>query len=214
MVNEDGTFSVTFDPLDGSSLMGVDLTVGTIVGIHAGKTPLRPAKELIGAMYILYGPLTVLVYTIGKGVHEFVLDDDNEFVLQCQDLKFGKDKIYAPGALRKKWLPAHRRFIERLEDLDYKLRFAGSMVADVHQVIHKGGVFTYPGIVDKPGGKLRLLFEAGPMGFIAVNAGGGASDGRTSILDIEPKKIDQRVPVYIGGQEELKVLLDEMSREV
>ncbi len=212
--NEDGIYSVTFDPLDGSSLMGVDLTVGTIVGIHDGTTPLRPARELAAAMYILYGPLTVLVYSVGKGVHEFVLDDDREFILQEGDLRFGKDRIYAPGALRSKWTAPHRRFIERLESLDYKLRFCGSMVADVHQVIHKGGVFTYPGIVGKPGGKLRLLFEAGPMGFLAEKAGGGASDGRMSILDLEPTSIDQRVPVYIGGPSELSILEEEMSREV
>lgn len=214
MLNEDGTYSVTFDPLDGSSLMGVDLTVGTIVGIHNGTTPLGPARELAGAMYILYGPLTVLVYSVGSGVHEFVLDDDNEFILQEEGLMFGKDKIYAPGALRSKWTAPHRRFVERLESLDYKLRFCGSMVADVHQVVHKGGIFMYPGTIEKPGGKLRLLFEAGPMGFLAEKAGGGASDGRMSILDIGPSSLDQRVPVYIGGPSEMHILEEEMSRGV
>ncbi|MCU0799845.1 MAG: hypothetical protein MUC62_09280 [Candidatus Thermoplasmatota archaeon] len=88
------------------------------------------------------------------------------------------------------------------------------MVADVHQIIHKGGIFMYPGTIDKPGGKLRLLFEAGPMGFLALKAGGGASNGRMSILDMEPSSMDQRVPVYIGGPSELSILEEEMSKGV
>ena len=212
-VNPDGEFSVVFDPLDGSSLMGVDLTVGTIVGIFRSPTPLRPGKELAAAMYILYGPLTVLVYTIGKGVHEFVLDPDNEYVLQKEGLTIGRSKIYSPGGLRKEYLPAHRRFIEGLEEEGYKIRFAGAFVADVHQIIHKGGVFTYPATEKNASGKLRLLFEAIPMGFMVTMAGGAISDGRQDILDIPPTKIDQRVPIYIGGKKEIKIINDENKKE-
>ncbi|MBN1389758.1 MAG: fructose-1,6-bisphosphatase [Candidatus Thermoplasmatota archaeon] len=208
-VDPDGEFSVVFDPLDGSSLMGVDLTVGTIVGIFRSPTPLRPGKELAGAMYILYGPLTVLVYTVGKGVHEFVQNTDDEYVLQKEDLRIGTGKIYSPGGLRKEYLPAHRRFIERLEDEGYKLRFAGAFVADVHQIIHKGGVFTYPATIKNRTGKLRLLFEADPMGFIVTEAGGAISDGHKDILGIDPDRIDLRVPIYIGGQREIQMIQDE-----
>ncbi|MGA1820259.1 MAG: class 1 fructose-bisphosphatase [Thermoplasmatota archaeon] len=212
-IDPEGEFSIVFDPLDGSSLMGVDLTVGTIVGIFRSPTPLKPGRELAAAMYILYGPLTVLVYTIGKGVHEFVLNSDDDYILQKEDLRIGTTKIYSPGGLRKEYLPAHRRFIEKLEEEGYKIRFAGAFVADVHQIIHKGGVFTYPATPKDASGKLRLLFEAIPMGFIVSNAGGAVSDGRRDILDILPERIDQRIPIYIGGRKEIKIINDENKRE-
>lgn len=209
----EGEFSVVFDPLDGSSLMGIDLTVGTIVGIHSSKTPLRPGKEMAGALYVLYGPLTVLVYTIGKGVHEFVLNEDNEYLLQQEDLRIGDKKIYSPGALRKDYIPPHRRFIERLEEEGYKLRFAGAFVADVHQIIHRGGVFTYPATIGKDHGKLRLLFEAFPMGYIMEQAGGAISNGNGNILEMMPVSIDQRVPVYVGGKKEILMIQEENQKE-
>jgi fructose-1,6-bisphosphatase I len=213
MVNKEGEYSIVFDPLDGSSLMGVDLTVGTIVGIFGSKDPFRAGKELKGAMYILYGPLTVLVYTTGEGVHEFVLDAGGNFILQEEDLRIGKKKIYSPGGLRKEYIPAHRRFIERLEEQGYKLRFAGAFVADVHQIIHKGGVFTYPATAKNRNGKLRLLFEAIPMGFITTQAGGAVSDGTRNILDIVPERVDQRVPIYIGGKKEIEIIEEENRSE-
>ncbi|MGA1873813.1 MAG: class 1 fructose-bisphosphatase [Thermoplasmatota archaeon] len=209
----DGEFSVVFDPLDGSSLMGVDLTVGTIIGIFRSPTPLRPGKELAAAMYILYGPLTVLVYTMGNGVHEFVLNADGDYILQRENLRIGDKKIYSPGGLRKEYIPPHRRFIERLEEESYKLRFAGAFVADVHQIIHKGGVFTYPATAKNKRGKLRLLFEAIPMGFVVSKAGGAITDGMVDILDILPERIDQRVPVYIGGRKEVRMIMEENGRE-
>jgi len=212
-MDPEGKFSVVFDPLDGSSLMGVNLTVGTIIGIYSSKTPLRPGKELSGAMYILYGPLTVLVYSVGNGVHEFVLNSDGEFVLQKENLTIGDKKIFSPGALRKEYIPPHMRFIQRLEEDSYKLRFAGAFVADVHQILHKGGVFTYPATIGKENGKLRLLFEAFPMGYIVVQAGGSISDGKGSILDIAPERIDQRVPIYIGGKREIQIIEEENRKE-
>jgi len=212
-MDPEGKFSVVFDPLDGSSLMGVNLTVGTIIGIYSSKTPLRPGKELSGAMYILYGPLTVLVYSVGNGVHEFVLNSDGEFVLQKENLTIGDKKIFSPGALRKEYIPPHMRFIQRLEEDSYKLRFAGAFVADVQQILHKGGVFTYPATIGKENGKLRLLFEAFPMGYIVVQAGGSISDGKGSILDIAPERIDQRVPIYIGGKREIQIIEEENRKE-
>ncbi|MFO8051497.1 MAG: class 1 fructose-bisphosphatase [Thermoplasmatota archaeon] len=210
-VNEDGEFSVVFDPLDGSSLMGVNLTVGTIVGIFRSGNPFEKGSELAGAMYVLYGPLTTLVYTIGNGLHEFVINKDNDLVLQKEDLRIGDKKIYAPGGLRKEYTDPHRRFVESLESEGYKLRFAGAFVADVHQILHKGGVFTYPALLGKPEGKLRLLFEAIPMGFIVAQGGGAISDGVRDILQVRPKKIDQRVPVYIGGKKEINMVQKEFS---
>ncbi len=211
--SKDGRYSVTFDPLDGSSLMGINLTVGTIVGIFENPDPFRPGSEMVGAMYILYGPLTTLTYTIGKGIHEFVLDKDGNYLLQHENLIVGESKIYAPGALRKEWLPFHTRFIERMEKEGYKLRFCGSFVADVHQIIHKGGVFTYPASIGKDQGKLRLLFEANPMGFIIHHAGGSISNGDMDILKIIPEKLDQRVPIYIGGKKEISIVEEEKKKE-
>ncbi len=208
-----GSLSVCFDPLDGSSLMGVNLTVGTIVGIYRSRSHLRPGSEMIGAMYILYGPLTTLVYSVGNGVHEFALDARGSYVLQRENMRIGDGHIYAPGALRKDWLPYHRQFIERLESEGYKLRFCGAFVADVHQIIIKGGVFTYPAFGNKPSGKLRLLFEANPMGYIVTNAGGAVSDGNGDILSIQPERLDQRVPVYIGGKREIGIIEDEKRKE-
>jgi fructose-1,6-bisphosphatase I len=212
-MNPDGALSIVFDPLDGSSLMGINLTVGTIVGIYSSKTPMRPGMEMAGAMYILYGPLTVLVYTTGQGVHEFVLNEEDDYILQEEDLRIGDKKIYSPGGLRKEYIPSHRRFIEKLEEDGYKLRFAGAFVADVHQILHKGGIFTYPATVGKNEGKLRLLFEAIPMGYLVEQAGGAISNGRCDILKIAPERIDQRVPIYIGGKKEIRIIEEEMRRE-
>ena len=202
---------VTIDPLDGSSLIGVNLAVGTIVGIYRGS-PMCPGKEMLGAMYVLYGPLTTLTYSLREGVHEFALDDEGVFVLQEENVTIPDGKIYAPGALRRDYLPSHRGFIEKLEEEGYKLRYSGSFVADVHQILHKGGVFTYPPFAGNERGKLRLLFEAIPMGFIVSQAGGSASDGRRDLLSIKPGAVSQRVPVYIGGKREIE-LITKMNEE-
>ncbi len=196
---------LTLDPLDGSSLVDVNLTVGTIVGIHGGDV-LSPGKDMLGAMYILYGPLTTLTYCLGDGVHEFALDEEGEFVLQEEDVAMPEGRLYAPGALRRDWLPAHRAFIEGLEAEGYKLRYSGSFVADVHQILHRGGVYSYPAYAGGEEGKLRLLFEAAPMGFIVTQAGGAASDGQRDLLSIKPEAVSQRVPVYIGGKREIRLI--------
>jgi fructose-1,6-bisphosphatase I len=134
------------------------------------------------------------------------MDEKGEFVLTQRDVKIPDGKIYAPGALRKDYLPAHAKFIETLEAEGYKLRFSGSFVADMHQILHKGGVFTYPGFKGKEKGKLRLLFEANPMGKIITEAGGAMSNGRTNILSIKPKAIDELTPIYAGGKKEISLI--------
>ena len=198
---------LTFDPLDGSSLIGVNLSVGTIVGIYRGNV-LCPGNELLGAMYVLYGPLTTLTYCLKEGVHEFATDEKGVFVLLKENVTLPDGRIYGPGALRRDYHPAHRAFIETLEEEGYKLRYSGSLVADVHQILHKGGVFTYPAFAGNERGKLRLLFEAIPMGFIVSQAGGAASDGYRDLLSIKPEGVSQRVPVYIGGKREIDLIVD------
>jgi fructose-1,6-bisphosphatase I len=203
--NPKNNFGVVIDPLDGSSLIDVNLCVGSIIGIYPGHV-LEKGAKMVAALYILYGPLTTMTLTAGKGVHEFVLDDSGEFVLKEQDIKIPEGKIYAPGALRRDYLPAHARWIEHLEQAGYKLRFSGCFVADVHQILHKGGVFTYPGFKGKEKGKLRLLYEANPMGKIIHEAGGAISNGRGDILGITPDAIDQITPIYVGGKKEINLI--------
>ena len=210
--NPKHNFGVVIDPLDGSSLIDVNLCIGSIIGIYPGHI-LEKGTTMIAALYILYGPLTILTLTTGNGVHEFVLDDTDEFILKEQDIRIPEGKLYAPGALRKDYLPAHARWIEHLEHEGYKLRFSGCFVADVHQILHKGGVFSYPGFKGREKGKLRLLYEANPMGRIIHEAGGAISNGRTDILRITPEKIDQVTPIYIGGKKEIGLIEKYMTEK-
>jgi fructose-1,6-bisphosphatase I len=204
-------YGVVFDPLDGSSLIDVNFCIGTIIGIYPGHV-LDKGSQLVAALYMLYGPLTTLTYTSGKGVHEFVMDGAGDFVLRQRDIRIPEGKIYAPGALRKDYLPAHARWIEHLEQSGYKLRFSGCFVADVHQILHKGGVFTYPGIRGRENGKLRLLYEANPMGKLIHEAGGAISNGKGDILEMQPEAINQVTPIYIGGKNEI-ALVEKFMRE-
>ena len=212
IANSKNQFGVVIDPLDGSSLLDVNLCVGSILGIYPGHV-LEKGSKMVAALYLLYGPLTTLTVTTGNGVHEFVMDDGGEFILRHRDMKIPEGKIYAPGALRKEYLPAHARWIGHLEDAGYKLRFSGCFVADVHQILHKGGVFTYPAYKGREKGKLRLLYEANPMGKIICEAGGAISNGNGDILDIMPQSIDQITPIYVGGRKEISMIEKCMREE-
>lgn len=205
VANPKNPFGVVIDPLDGSSLIDVNLCVGSIIGIYPGHV-LEKGISMVAALYILYGPLTTLTFTTGSGVHEFVMNDEGEFVLRHKDLRIPDGKIYAPGALRKDYFPAHARWIQALEDAGYKLRFSGCFVGDVHQILHKGGVFSYPGFRGKENGKLRLLYEANPMGMIIHQAGGAISNGKNDILTVKPETIGQVTPIYVGGRKEIALI--------
>jgi len=198
-------FGVVIDPLDGSSLIDVNFCTGSIIGIYPGNV-LEKGAKMVAAMYFLYGPLTSLTLTTGKGVHEFVLDENGEFFLKQRDIKIPDGKIYAPGAKRKEYHRSHAQWIEHLEHEGYKLRFSGCFVADVHQILHKGGVFAYPAFKGKDKGKLRLLYEANPMGRIMCEAGGAISNGTGNILEITPGSIDELTPIYIGGKKEIGLI--------
>lgn len=197
---ESGRFSVAYDPLDGSSLVDVNLAIGTIVSVHEGDNLLEPGRNQVAAMYIQYGPRTTLVYCAGKGVHEFAMNHLGEFILSREDIRMKpKARIYSPGGLRKDYTPAHEKFISHLEQTGVKLRYSGGLVPDVNQVLMKGdGIFMYPALKDSPEGKLRLLFELKPMAYLVEQAGGKASTGKMNILDIEAHRLDQRAPIYIG----------------
>ncbi len=204
-LNDTGLFNVTLDPLDGSSNIESNNLVGTIVGIYKRDLP-APGKHLVAAMYILYGPVTTLVYTAQNGVHEFLYTQKG-FVLREENLKLPEPgTLYGIGGLRKDWLPPFRDYIEELEQEGYKLRYGGSFVGDFNQILHYGGIFAYPALTTKPTGKLRLLVESNTMSFIAEQAGGASTTGTSSILEVEPEAITQRVPTYIGNKDLIEKL--------
>src|SRR5688572_20412233 len=200
-------YSVAVDPLDGSSLIDVNLAVGTIIGIHAG--PIlngKPGREtLVAAMCFVYGPLTTLLYTARNGVYEFVLDQVGNFVLSQEVKMEPQGTLFSPGGLKKDWLPPHTAFINSLETAGYKLRYSGGLVPDFNQIIlKKGGIFSYPALKNAPAGKLRLLFEAQPLALLAEQAGGLATNGTHNILDLIAKDLTDRTPLYIGSQKEIE----------
>jgi len=147
-----------------------------------------------------------MVYSAGKGTHEFVLNREGEYVLSEENIRLKeKGSIYSLGGLRKDWSPEHLSFVESLEAEGYKLRYSGGFVPDINQIlIKRGGVFAYPGLRNSPKGKLRLLFELQPMAFIMEQAGGAATDGATDILAIPVQDLEQRSPVYIGSRFEVE----------
>ena len=200
------TYFVTADPLDGSSLVDTNLAIGTIIGIHNNSFFGKGRDTMVAALYITYGPLITMVYSAGKGAHEFVLNREGEYVLSQDNIRLKeKGSIYSVGGLRMDWLPAHLRFVEDLEAQGYKLRYSGGFVPDINQILIKnGGIFSYPALKDSPNGKLRLLFELQPMAFLMESAGGMATDGTRSILDIPVEKLGQRSAVYIGSHSEVE----------
>ena len=156
-------------------------------------------------MYIVYGPLTTLVYCAGKGVDEFVLDQTGNFVLATENIIMAeRGSLYSPGGQRTEWNSTHADFIGHLEAQGYKLRYSGCLVADFHQVLlDGGGIFSYPALKKDGAGKLRLLFEAQPLAFIVEQAGGSATNGERDILDLVAVDLDQRCPLYIGSKHEV-----------
>jgi len=202
----DEKYFVTADPLAGSSLVNTNLAMGTIIGIHRESMLDEGRKTLAAAMYIMYGPLTTMVYSAGQGTHEFVLNSEGEYVLSEENITLKeRGDIYSPGGLKKDWTPEHLKYIEFLEGEGYKLRYSGGFVPDVNQVlIKRGGIFTYPALRKSPQGKLRLMFELQPMAFIIEQAGGMATDGKHDILSIKVGELDQRCPIYIGSRFEVE----------
>ncbi len=207
-LNSDAPYSVVYDPLDGSSLVDVNFAIGTIFGIYPGTNLIgRKPKEQVAALYVIYGPRTLLIYSTGNGVHEFLLDDVGEFVLLREYMGIADDaKNYSPGNLRAiKENEAYGRLMQTWMDEELTLRYSGAMVADVHHVFSKGqGVFANVGGKKYPEGKLRLVFECGPLAYLAEQAGGSASDGKMAILDKTIESIDQRSPIIIGSKNEVE----------
>jgi fructose-1,6-bisphosphatase I len=203
----DGKFGVYYDPLDGSSLVNVNMAVGTIVGIYEGGEIVgRTAREQVAAMFAVYGPRTTLMMTIGGGVHEFTLVD-GVWEVTDEDVKMdGKKNYFAPGNLRAtKEREDYFELINWFMKEQYTLRYSGGMVPDINHILKKGsGVFIYPGMPGAENGKLRLLYECGPMAMIMEQAGGAASAGDKAVLDVEVEELVQRTPIFIGSKKEVE----------
>lgn len=220
-----GEYMLLFDPLDGSSNIDVNVSIGTIFSVlkapEGMATPteqdfLQPGTRQVAAGYAVYGPQTVLVLTTGNGVNCFTLDREmGSWVMTQRALQIPADTAeYAINASNKRhWYPPVTRYVKELEagktgprDKNFNMRWIASMVADVHRILNRGGIFMYPADArepDKPG-KLRLMYEANPMAFIVEQAGGAATDGKMRILDIQPTTLHQRVAVFIGSRNEVQ----------
>lgn len=202
----DGVYGVCYDPLDGSSLVDVNLAVGSIFAVYETKTFVGvKGLDMKAAGFLVYGPRTTLVCSWGNGVLEATLQD-GEFVISKENLKVGAGKMFAPGNLRiVKEHQAYLKLVEYWMNEEYTLRYSGGMVADVNQILLKEkGIFTYPGSPSNPEGKLRLLFECAPMAYLMEQAGGAASDGKERILEKAVQKISQRTPILVGSREEVE----------
>lgn len=210
-------YIVVFDPLDGSSNIDVNVSVGTTFsiikrpqGVYCDNDILRPGDEQVAAGYVLYGSSTMLVYTVGNGVHGFTLDPSiGAFVLSHENIRMPRQgNYYSVNESHKEDMPpVFQQYIDGLRQgrfgKKYVSRYIGSMVADFHRTLLKGGVFLYPPTRTHKKGKLRLMYEANPVAFIAEQAGGHAHDGKQRILNIMPEDIHERTPLVVGGSFEM-----------
>lgn len=214
-----GRYTLLYDPIDGSSNVDININVGSIFAIRqqegndedgTASDLLQTGRKQLAAGYILYGPSTMLVYSIGTGVHAFVLDPSlGEFILASENIRVpDHGPIYSVNEGNFwQWEESIRdyiRYVHRHEG--YTARYGGALVGDIHRILYQGGVFLYPGTVKKPEGKLRLLYESAPLAFLLEQAGGRASTGTEDILDVVPKALHQRTPLIIGSKEDVTLV--------
>lgn len=224
-VSKNSKYVCLYDPLDGSGNIDVNVSIGTIFSVYRRVSPrgsiatkedfLQPGRNQVAAGYIVYGSSTMLVYATKRGVNGFTLDPSiGEFCLSHPDIKCpDSGKIYSVNHGNFfQYADGVRKYINCCQNKSkadggpYTQRYIGSMVADVHRNLIKGGIFMYPGTVDKPAGKLRLLYESNPFAYIVEMAGGKATDGKQSILDIVPTELHQRTPLFIGSRKMMEEL--------
>ena len=203
-LNENGEYLIAYDPLDGSSLVDVNLSVGSIYGIYKNEFN---AKNIVASVYVVFGPRVEMVVAI---------DDDKMYRLKHGKFEFiqnivlkQKGNLKAPGSTQSAWAPHHKQMVDDIFNDGYRLRYSGGMVPDLHQILLKGGgLFSYPGTTDKPKGKLRQLFEVFPFALAYEKAGGGAIDGHQRLLEVETTHIHDTSPCFFGSNEEIKRVLE------
>ncbi|MCE2957724.1 MAG: class 1 fructose-bisphosphatase [Flammeovirgaceae bacterium] len=212
-LTNDGKYIIAIDPLDGSSNIDVNVSIGTIFSIYRRKTKegepindediLQMGDEQVAAGYILYGSSTMLVYTTGHGVNGFTYEPTlGEYVLSHPDMKMPENgKIYSVNeGSANSFSHSVKSYIQYCKDNNYTARYIGSLVADFHRNMLKGGIYIYPATAKDPNGKLRLMYECNALSFIAEQAGGMASDGKGRVMEIKPKDLHQRTPFYVGSK--------------
>ncbi len=222
-----GRYTLLYDPIDGSSNTDINLSLGSIFAIRQqqGNDPdgtaqdiLQSGRKQIAAGYILYGPSTMLVYSIGKGVHSFTLDPSlGEFILSDENIQIpNHGAIYSVNEGNFwQWDESIREYIRYVHRTEgYTARYSGAMVSDIHRILVQGGVFLYPGTVKKPEGKLRLLYETAPLAFLIEQAGGRASTGSGEILDVVPEKLHQRTPLIIGSKDDVALVESFIQKQI
>ncbi len=200
-LNKHGKWLIGYDPLDGSSLVDVNLSVGSIFGIYEGD---YSGKNLKASVYVVYGPRVELVIATDC-VKMYRLNKQNEFVF-IKEIKLNeKGKLNAPGGTQKNWEAKHKEMIDSIFKDGYRLRYSGGMVPDLHQILLKGGgLFSYPATSDVPKGKLRMIFEVFPFAFVYEKAGGGAIDGKNRLLDLTPSHPHDTSPCFFGSNQEIE----------
>lgn len=223
-VGEKGRYIVLFDPLDGSSNIDVNVSIGTIFSIMQRRPDvpkrdetlsevLQPGINQVAAGYVVYGTSTVMAYTTGNGVHMFTLDPSfGAYVLTREHVRMPVEghSYSVNEAYRGTFPEGYQRYLEWAKTKEagsYSLRYIGSLVADFHRTLLRGGVFLYPPTAKQPQGKLRLLYEANPLAFLAEQAGGSASDGRMRILEKQPDALHERTPLILGSKREVDKVL-------
>ena len=223
-LNKNSKYIIAIDPLDGSSNIDVNASIGTIFSVYRRRSPvggdvtmedvLQPGKNQVAAGYIIYGSSTMIVFTTGNGVNAFTLDSSiGDFCLSHPSIQIPKDgRIYSVNEGNyDRFSSGVKSYIDfcrnSTEKETYSARYIGSMVADFHRNLLKGGIFMYPSMNNAPNGKLRLMFEANPMAFITEQAGGRATNGMQRIMDIDPTEIHQRCPVYMGSENMVNELM-------
>jgi fructose-1,6-bisphosphatase I len=224
-----GRYTLLYDPIDGSSNVDVNLNVGSIFSIRqqagadedgSAQDLLQDGHQQLAAGYVLYGPSTILVYSIGKGVHAFTLDPSlGEFILSSGNIRIpdhGSNYSVNEGNFWQ-WDEALRDFIRYVHRHEgYSARYSGALVGDFHRILSQGGVFLYPGTLKQPEGKLRLLYESAPLAFLMEQAGGRASTGTQALLDVVPEKLHARTPLIIGSKDDVTLVesfIQERARE-
>ncbi len=204
-LNNNASYYVCYDPLDGSSIVDYNLSVGSIFGIYENKLD---GANIIASAYVVYGPKVEVVITTKANKPKLYRLYDNEFKFIKEISMQEEGKINAPGGTQKNWYPHHKALIEALFQKGYRLRYSGGMVPDLHQVLLKGGgLFSYPGTTDKPKGKLRALFEVIPFALTFIEAGGYAIDDKgVSLLECVPKFLHDTTPCFFGSKNEIELV--------